>query len=158
MNRKYDLDFFFKKIAEIRSIRPEISISTDVIVGFPGESEELFQTTIDTCRKLEFTKLHVLPYSERRGTASSRMDGKLDNGVKKDRARRLIEVSHELETNYMKKYLDREIEVLIEENIDGYSYGHTGNYLYAKIKGELPHNEIVKVKVKDIEYPYVVCE
>ena len=158
MNRKYDLDFFFKKIAEIRSIRPEISISTDVIVGFPGESEELFQTTIDTCRKLEFTKLHVFPYSERRGTASSRMDGKLDNGVKKDRARRLIEVSHELETNYMKKYLDREIEVLIEENIDGYSYGHTGNYLYAKIKGELPHNEIVKVKVKDIEYPYVVCE
>lgn len=158
MNRKYDLDFFFKKIAEIRSIRPEISISTDVIVGFPGESEELFQTTIDTCRKLEFTKLHVFPYSERRGTASSRMDGKLDNGVKKDRARGLIEVSHELETNYMKKYLDREIEVLIEENIDGYSYGHTGNYLYAKIKGELPHNEIVKVKVKDIEYPYVICE
>lgn len=158
MNRKYDLDFFFKKIAEIRSIRPEISISTDVIVGFPGESEELFQTTIDTCRKLEFTKLHVFPYSERRGTVSSRMDGKLDNGVKKDRARRLIEVSHELETNYMKKYLDREIEVLIEENIDGYSYGHTGNYLYAKIKGELPHNEIVKVTVKNIEYPYVVCE
>ena len=158
MNRKYDLDYFFDKIAEIRDIRPNISISTDVIVGFPGESEELFQKTIETCRKVGFSKLHVFPYSERRGTASSRMDGKLDNGVKKDRARRLIEVSHELETNYMKKYLDREIEVLIEENIDGYSYGHTGNYLYAKIKGELPHNEIVKVKVKDIEYPYVVCE
>lgn len=158
MNRKYDLDFFFKKIAEIRSIRPEISISTDVIVGFPGETEELFQTTIETCKKLQFTKLHVFPYSERRGTASSRMDGKLDNGVKKDRARRLIEISKELEIDYMKKYIDREIEVLIEENIDGYSYGHTGNYLYAKIKGELPHNEIVKVKVKDIEYPYVICE
>lgn len=158
MNRKYDLDFFFKKIAEIRSIRPEISISTDVIVGFPGETEKLFQTTIETCKKLQFTKLHVFPYSERRGTASSRMDGKLDNGVKKDRARRLIEISKELEIDYMKKYIDREIEVLIEENIDGYSYGHTGNYLYAKIKGELPHNEIVKVKVKDIEYPYVICE
>lgn len=158
MNRKYDLDFFFKKIAEIRSIRPEISISTDVIVGFPGETEELFQTTIETCKKLQFTKLHVFPYSERRGTASSRMDGKLDNGVKKDRARRLIEISKELELDYMKKYIDRKIEVLIEENIDGYSYGHTGNYLYAKIKGELPHNEIVKVKVKDIEYPYVICE
>ena len=158
MNRKYDLDFFFKKINEIRSIRQEISISTDVIVGFPGESEELFQTTIDTCRKIEFTKLHVFPYSERRGTASSRMDGKLDNGVKKDRARRLIEVSHELETNYMKKYIGRDIEVLVEEYIDGYSYGHTGNYLYAKIKGEFKHNEIVTVKVKDIEYPYVICE
>ena len=158
MNRKYDLDYFFKKIEEIRSIRPEISISTDVIVGFPGESEELFQTTIDTCRKLEFSKLHVFPYSERKGTASSRMDNKLDNSIKKDRARRLIEVSHELETNYMSKYIGREIEVLVEEYKDGYSYGHTGNYLYAKINRELPHNEIVKVKVKEISYPYVICE
>ena len=158
MNRKYDLDYFFKKIEEIRSIRPEISISTDVIVGFPGESEELFQTTIDTCRKIEFSKLHVFPYSERRGTASSRMDNKLDNSIKKDRARRLIEVSHELETNYMSKYIGKEIEVLVEEYKDGYSYGHTGNYLYAKINRELPHNEIVKVKVKEISYPYVVCE
>ena len=158
MNRKYDLDYFFKKIEEIRSIRPEISISTDVIVGFPGESEELFQTTIDTCRKLKFSKLHVFPYSERRGTASSRMDNKLDNSIKKDRARRLIEVSHELETNYMSKYIGKEIEVLVEEYKDGYSYGHTGNYLYAKINRELPHNEIVKVKVKEISYPYVVCE
>ena len=69
MNRKYDLNFFFDKIKEIRSIRPEISISTDVIVGFPGETEELFNTTIDTCKKLEFSKLHVFPYSERKGTA-----------------------------------------------------------------------------------------
>ena len=158
MNRKYDLDYFFKKIEEIRSIRPEISISTDVIVGFPGESEELFQTTIDTCRKLEFSKLHVFPYSERKGTASSRMDNKLDNSIKKDRARRLIEVSHELETNYMSKYIGKEIEVLVEEYKDGYSYGHTGNYLYAKINRELPHNEIIKVKVKEISYPYVICE
>ena len=71
MKRKYDLEFFFNKIAEIRSIRPEISISTDVIVGFPGESLELFNTTIDTCRKIGFSKLHVFPYSERKGTASS---------------------------------------------------------------------------------------
>ena len=158
MNRKYDLDYFFKKIEEIRSIRPELSISTDVIVGFPGESEELFQTTINTCRKIEFSKLHVFPYSERKGTASSRMDNKLDNSIKKDRARRLIEVSHELETNYMSKYIGKEIEVLVEEYKDGYSYGHTGNYLYAKINRELPHNEIVKVKVKEISYPYVICE
>lgn len=158
MNRKYDLDFFFKKIQEIRDIRPEISISTDVIVGFPGEDENLFQTTIDTCRKVGFTKLHVFPFSERKGTAAARMDNKLDNGIKKDRARRLIEVSKELEEDYMKKYLGREIEVLVEEYKDGYSYGHTGNYLYAKINKELPHNELVNVKVIDIEYPYVICE
>ena len=158
MNRKYDLDFFFKKIEEIRSIRPEISISTDVIVGFPGETEELFETTIDTCKKLEFSKLHVFPYSERKGTASSRMDKKVERGVVKDRARRLIEVSHELENNYMNKFINREVEVLIEEVKDGYSYGHTGNYLYVKIKGEYPHNEYKKVRIIDIEYPYCIGE
>ena len=156
MNRKYDLDYFFNKINEIRTIRPDIAISTDVIVGFPGETEELFNTTIDTCKKLEFSKLHVFPYSERRGTASSRMDGKIDEHEKKERSRRLIEVSHELEMNYMKKFINKEVDVLIEEFKDGYTYGHTGNYLHVKINKELPHNEIVKVTVKDIEYPYVI--
>ena len=158
MNRKYDLDYFFNKIEEIREIRPNISISTDVIVGFPGESEELFQQTIDTCKKIGFSKLHVFPYSERRGTAASRMDNKLDNGVKKNRARRLIKVSEELEKEYMKKFLGCDVDVLIEEYKDGYSFGHTGNFLYVKINRELPHNEIVKVKIKDIEYPYVIGE
>ena len=158
MNRKYDLDYFFNKIAEIRSIRPEISISTDVIVGFPGETEELFKTTIDTCKKLEFSKLHVFPYSERRGTASSRMDNKLDNATKKERSRRLIEVSEELEKNYMSKFIDREVEVLVEEYKDGYSYGHTGNFLYVKIKGEYPHNSYKKVRIINIEYPYCIGE
>lgn len=156
MNRKYDLDYFFNKINEIRTIRPDIAISTDVIVGFPGETEELFNTTIDTCKKLEFSKLHVFPYSERRGTASSRMDGKIDEHEKKERSRRLIEVSHELEMNYMKKFINKEVDVLVEEFRDGYSYGHTGNYLHVKINKELPHNEMVKVTIKDIEYPYVI--
>lgn len=158
MNRKYDLDYFFNKIAEIRSIRPEISISTDVIVGFPGETEELFKTTIDTCKKLEFSKLHVFPYSERRGTASSRMENKIDNATKKERSRRLIEVSEELEKNYMSKFIDREVEVLVEEYKDGYSYGHTGNFLYVKIKGEYPHNSYKKVRIINIEYPYCIGE
>ena len=158
MNRKYDLDYFFAKIAEIRSIRPNISISTDVIVGFPGESEELFQKTIETCRKVGFSKLHVFPFSERRGTAASRMDNKLDNGVKKERSRRLIEVSKELEIDYMKKFINKDVDVLIEESIDGYSYGHTGEFLYVKIKGELPHNEIITVNVKDVEYPYCIAK
>lgn len=158
MKRKYDLEFFFNKIAEIRSIRPEISISTDVIVGFPGESSELFNTTIDTCRKIGFSKLHVFPYSERKGTASSRMDGKIDGGVIKERARELIKVSEELEIDYMNKFVGREVEVLVEECHDGYSYGHTGNFLYCKISKELPHNEFCMVKVKEINYPYCICE
>lgn len=158
MNRKYDLDYFENKIKDIRNIRPNISISTDVIVGFPGESEELFQDTIDTCRRIGFSKLHVFPFSERKGTAASRMSNKLDGSIKKERARRLIEVSEELEINYMKKFIGEEVEVLIEETIDGYSYGHTGNFLHVKVKGELPHNEILSIKIIDVEYPYCIGE
>ena len=158
MNRKYDLEFFENKISEIRSIRPNISISTDVIVGFPGESEELFLKTIETCREIAFSKLHVFPYSERKGTASSRMDGKLDNSIIKERARRLIEVSKELEINYMKQFIGETVDVLVEETIDGYSYGHTSNFLYVKIKGEKEHNSIVSVKIKEELYPYLFGE
>ena len=158
MNRKYDLDYFKNKIKQIREIRPNISISTDVIVGFPGETEELFQKTIETCREIEFSKLHVFPYSERKGTAASRMDNKVDSHEKKERARRLIEVSRELETNYMKKFIGKETEVLIEEEKEGYSYGHTGNFLYVKIEGSMTHNELVKVIIEDVKYPYCIAK
>ena len=156
MNRKYDLDFYKNKISEIRKIRPEIAISTDVIVGFPGETDELFQKTIETCREIGFSKIHVFPYSERKGTASSRMDGKLVESIKKERARQLIQVSEELEVAYMKKFLGKEVEVLIEEYQDGYSYGHTGNYLHVKIKGKKSHNKIVSISLEDIDYPYCI--
>ena len=158
MNRKYNLDYFKDKIKEIRSIRPNIAISTDVIVGFPGETEELFNKTIKTCREIEFSKLHVFPYSERKGTASSKMNNKIPGNIKKERARKLIEVSQELEIKYMKKFINKEVDVLVEETKDGYSYGHTGNYLYVKIKGTLNHNEIVKVKIEDVDYPYCITK
>lgn len=154
MNRKYDLDFFKNKISEIRSIRPDISISTDVIVGFPGESEELFQKTIETCREITFSKIHVFPYSERRGTASSRMDGKIDGGIKKERARKLIQVSEELEVAYMEMFLNKQVEVLIEEYKDGFSYGHTSNFLHVRIPKKYQSNELVSVTIQSVDYPY----
>ena len=154
MNRKYDLEYFKNKIKEIRKIRPEISISTDVIVGFPGETEELFQITINTCKEIEFSKLHVFPFSERKGTKASLMDQKIDNREKKDRARRLIEVSEELEIKYMEKFINREVEVLVEEHKDGYSIGHTGNFLHVKFKGDYPINEFVTVKIEKVDYPF----
>lgn len=158
MNRKYDLDYFYNKVKEIRTIRPEISITTDVIVGFPGETEELFQKTINTCKELELTKIHVFPYSVRKGTVAETLPNHLDQSIKKDRARRLLEVSKELENNYFNKYVGKEVEVLVEEVKDGYSYGHTGNYLYVKINKELEHNTFVQVKVTKIDYPYCLAE
>lgn len=158
MNRKYDLDFFYNKIEEIRKLRPEISITTDVLVGFPGETEEMFNRTIKTCRDLELTKMHVFPFSLRKGTKAEELPNHIENEEKKARARRLLEVSKELELTYFNKYLNKEVEVLIEETKDGYSLGHTGNYLYVKINKELKHNTFVTVKITDIDYPYCIAE
>ena len=158
MNRKYDLDKFFEIIEKIRSIRPNISITTDVIVGFPGETEEMFNKTIDTCKKLELTKIHVFPYSERKGTKAMELPNHLQNDEKKKRARQLLEVSKELELTYAKKHLNKEVEVLIEENKDNYSIGHTSNYLHVKIKGNYKPNTFVKTTIKEVEYPYCIGE
>ena len=158
MNRKYDLDYYYNKINEIRTIRPNMSITTDVLVGFPGETEEMFKRTIKTCRDLELTKMHVFPFSLRKGTKAETLPNHIDNEEKKSRARRLLEASKELELNYYSKYLNKEVEVLVEETKDGYSFGHTGNYLYVKINKELKHNTFVTVKITDIEYPYCIGE
>lgn len=158
MNRKYDLDYYYDKINKIRQIRPEISITTDVLVGFPGETEAMFNRTIQTCRDLELTKLHVFPFSLRQGTKAETLPNHISSEEKKSRARRLLEVSKELELNYYNKYLNKEVEVLIEETKENESYGHTGNYLHVKITKALPHNTFVKVKITSIDYPYCLAE
>lgn len=156
MNRKYDKNYFIEKINKIRSIRPDISITTDVIVGFPGEDDELFLESYNFCKEVGFSKIHVFPYSIRKGTPASKFKNQVDGNVKKERARKLIELSNELEKKYMDKFKDEEIEVLIERSKDGYSYGHTSNYLPIKIEGKYESEEIVTVKISQIEYPYCI--
>ena len=158
MNRKYDLDYFFKKIKEIKSVRPAMAITTDVIVGFPGEEEEDFLETIETCKKIGFSKIHVFPYSERRGTRAMELDGHVDPKIKKERAKRLLEVSKELENSYFSSFIGRDVVVLVEEFRDGYSYGHTDNYLHVKIEGKIEQNPFVKAKIKEVSYPYCIGE
>lgn len=156
MNRKYNLDYYYKKIKDIRKARPNISITTDVIVGFPGEDDNLFKKTIEVCKKLEFAKIHVFPFSLRSGTKAEKLPNHIENTIKKKRSRELLEVSKELEINYFSKFIDNEAEVLIEEYKDGYSYGHTSNFLYVKIKDKLKHNNFYKVKIEKIDYPYCI--
>ena len=158
MNRKYDLDYYFNKIKEIREVRPNMAITTDVIVGFPGESEEDFLETIDTCKKVGFTKIHVFPYSERKGTKAMELPDHIEPSVKKERARRLLLVSKELECSYYASFVGSEVEVLVEEEKDGKSYGHTDNYLHVEIPSVLPHNTFVKVKIQSVSYPYCIGE
>ena len=158
MNRKYNLSYFFEKIKKIREIRPNISITTDVIVGFPGETTELFEQTIKTCRDLEFAKIHVFPYSERQGTKAMELPNHIEPTEKKRRARELLLVSKELEITYANKFLNKQVEVLIEEEKDGYSYGHTSNYLHVKINKKLKHNTFVTVTITKVDYPYCLAK
>ena len=157
MNRKYDTNYFFKKLEEIRIIRPKISITTDIIVGFPGETEEEFLQTLETSRKCHFSKIHVFPYSLREGTKAEEIPNHIKEEVKKIRVKELINLSKELEIEYMQGFLEKELTFIPEIIKDGFLYGHTGNYLYIKVKGckELLWQE-VKVKLKKIEYPYVI--
>lgn len=157
MNRKYDTKYFKEKIDKIRTIRPDISISTDVIVGFPGETEEDFIENMDFINSMKFSKIHVFPYSKREGTKAATFDNQIDEKVKKDRARLLIKLSKKLEIEYMDKFMGKEVSFIPEVSDNGFVYGHTGNYLYVKANGtsdDLKKNKIVEII--DIDYPYVI--
>lgn len=156
MNRKYDKRYFINKIEKIRSIRPNISITTDVIVGFPGETEEEFIETIETIKKVHFSALHIFPYSKRDKTKASLMPNQIDDNTKKSRVKILLNLSKELEIDYMKKFIDNEISFIPEVIKDDTLIGHTGNYLQIKCKGlkEDLHKNI-KVKLESVNYPYI---
>lgn len=145
MNRKYDLDYFTNKVNEIRKYRKDISLTTDVIVGFPGESEEDFLETYNYCKSIGFAKIHVFPYSDRNGTVASKMENKVPGDIKKDRARRLISLSQELENAYIEKFISRKISVLIEREDKGYYYGVSEEYIPVKLKGKYECNEIYDI-------------
>ena len=145
MNRRYDTNEFMNIVNEIRKIRPNISLTTDVIVGFPGETEEDFNETLKFCEKVGFAKIHVFPYSDRNGTVASKMKDKVPGNIKKDRVHRLINLSNKLEQKYFTKFIGSEVEVLIEEEKDNLYYGFTDNYIPLKLSGDYKINELYKV-------------
>ena len=147
MNRKYDLAYYEEKIKKIRSIRPDISISTDIIVGFPYETEELFLNTLEFSKKIKFSKIHVFPYSVRVGTAAANMKEHVDEVVKRMRVKRLMAVSHMLEVDYFNKFKDKELDILIETCDNNVSEGHTSNYLLVGVPENLKVGEIVRRKI-----------
>lgn len=154
MNRKYDTKYFEDKINKIRSIRPDISITTDVIVGFPGEDERLFKETYDFIKKIKFTKLHVFPYSSRHGTKAETMPNQVSEQTKKERVKELLALSKNLEREYLEKFVGKVVSVLIETSGD-ISVGHTGNYLMVKVRERIPHNEIVNIMIDKVNDNYL---
>lgn len=160
MHRKYTTAFFADKIASLKKALPDFALTSDVIVGFPGETEKEFQETYDFIRDLHFSELHVFPYSQRTGTPAAKMPDQVPEEVKHERVARLIALSDRLSAEYASKYRDQMLEVIPEEPLnhhdpDGYYVGFSDNYL--KVKFRYPSRDIVgkmvRVKLSDTGYP-----
>lgn len=146
MNRKYCIQEYKDKIKELRSIRNNMNITTDLIVGFPLESDENFIETIANLKEIGFSKIHTFPYSVRKGTKASMMK-QVDDKVKKIRVNEVLKLSYELESTYYKRFIGDIVTVLVE---DGYS-GFTGNYIKVKLDRLMEVNTFVDVKIVSVD-------
>ena len=149
MNRKYDKEYFINRIEYIKSIKKDVSITTDVITGFPGETDMEHLESMETIKKIGFSKVHVFPYSDRYNTVASKMPNKVDGNVKKERVKDLLMLSDELENSFNSKFYGRVLPVLIEEEKDSYFYGHTANFIRVKVSGNYKNNEIYNIKLSE---------
>ena len=147
MNRKYTAETFEKEVNLLRKTFPDVALTTDVIVGFPGETEEEFNETYKYLSKIRFTKLHVFKYSPRKGTVAAKMKNQIDSTVKEKRSHKLIELSNECEIEFLDRYVGKELKVLFEKQDGEYIKGHTTNYLVVKAKETELENQIKDVKI-----------
>lgn len=152
MGRKYTLGDYKKLIADIRHKRPEAAITTDVIVGFPGETDQCFANTKKFIQEVAFTDLHVFKYSARKGTPAAEYPGQVSSETKHKRSNELIELSDFLWTNYAQGFLGKKVQVLVENNANNFWEGHTDNYLKVRFKANINDlvGRIVYVKLEEI--------
>lgn len=156
MRRKYTMAHFSERLQKLHKALPGLAVTSDVIVGFPGETEEEFQETYDFIVKHQFSELHVFPYSMRTGTPAARMTDQIDEEVKNERVHRLIELSNQLAKDYASKFDQTVLEVIPEEkgSTDGKLVGYADNYMKIEFEGdESLIGELVKVKVVTPGYP-----
>lgn len=152
MRRKYGSSLIEERLTKLRKAVPNMEYTADVIVGFPGESQEMFQNSYNLIDKIGFSGLHIFQYSDRENTLASTFEDKIDPKVKKERADELEKLKEIMAERERKKYLDRELKVLVEEEKDGYLYGYSENYLRVKFKGKATSlNHIVSVKIDSLE-------
>ncbi len=160
MRRKYTMEFFAERLDRLKEALPGLAITSDVIVGFPGETEEEFMETFNFIKKYSFSELHVFPYSQRTGTPAARMDNQVDEDIKNERVHRLIELSDQLAKEYASQFENEVLEVIPEEPFketdnEGLYVGYTDNYLKVVFPAsEEMVGKIVKVKIIKAGYPY----
>ena len=157
MNRRYTTEQFRKITKLLRKTFEDAILTTDIIVGFPGESEEEFERTYAFLSEIKFYKMHVFKYSPRKGTKATTMPNQIDGNQKEERSRRLIELSNKNEKAYNEQYIGKEVEVLFEEEKNGMWQGHTKNYILAHYKTEENmENKIIKLKCEKAEQEYII--
>ena len=151
MNRRYTTEEFRAVTKRLRAKFPNAALTTDIIVGFPGETDEEFNITYEFLKEIAFYKMHIFKYSPRKGTKAAVMPNQIDGKVKEERSKKLIELSNENEYNYNKKYIGKQVEVLFEEREGEYLKGHTTNYIVVKHKTDKDDliNKIAKVTVSE---------
>lgn len=148
MNRKYTTNQYLEKINKIRSYLPNIAFTTDVIVGFPGETDEEFDKTYDFIKKVNYSELHVFPYSPRKNTPAAKMPNQVNDHIKHDRANRLLALSKELNRDFALKQIGKSLKVLFEKRDGDYLIGHASDYLKVKVKTDRDMiGEIVDIRI-----------
>lgn len=162
MRRKYTMEFFKERVDRLKEALPGLAVTSDVIVGFPGETEEEFQETFNSIRDIGFSELHVFPYSKRTGTPAARMDDQVEDTIKHARVRQLIELSNQQAKEYASLFEGEVLEMIPEEadkSNEDLMVGYTDNYMKVKIKlDESFIGEIVKVKITKSGYPFNIGE
>ena len=150
MNRLYDVNTFIDKINHIRKEIPDISITTDLILGFPGETDENYKETINTLNKIKFTKVHTFPYSKRSGTKAASMPNQVDGNIKKCRVKEVLSLSDKYELVFYKQKVGNIYDGIIETRKDNKKIVITSNYIPVEVDTKIDNNEIVKVKIVSV--------
>ena len=150
MKRKYDTARYYESVRLLNEYFPDCAVTTDMIVAFPGETEEEFNQSLDFIRKCGFADMHIFPYSRRPGTPADKMPGQHNNATKEARSRAAIAVAEEMSIAYRQNLLGKKLEVLFEEETDGLFTGHAPNYVKVYHNGENLHNKIKTVTVTEV--------
>lgn len=151
MNRKYDSNEFEESVKLLRKAFHEVALTTDIIVGFPGETIEEFNTTYEFLKNIKFEKMHIFKYSRRKGTPAYSMTNQVDGNVKEIRSQKLIELSNKNEEKFLSEFIGRKVEVLFEQTEGEYIKGHTTNYMVVKTKDNVTENEIKLVEIEKLD-------
>ena len=147
MKRKYDTARYYESVSLLRQYFPGCAITTDMIVAFPGETEEEFAESLAFIQKCGFADMHIFPYSRRPGTPADKMPGQHGNATKEARSRRAIAVAEQMNTAYRQQLTGQTLEVLFEETTDGYDVGHAPNYMKIYVLATGRHNQVLPVKI-----------